>query len=214
LPPISAARRSASVDVAFACDSRSRLALFAAQFLEIGPEFAHDTMQFTDLRAEPFEDFVGRLRLTRLMRARFLELASHPFQLRRQAFSRFVQTGGTQVVDGNLEMMGATFDLRGVGAIDSRLARSAGLTWCAGFALVAAAFRLHPSEFVSKSLSFPHEFTGFIVSSRLLEFGGLAFEFRGLGTEGSGSDWLCDRGRQTGGEQGRPEQEQASVKRK
>jgi hypothetical protein len=151
--------------------------------------------------------------MTGLGWACFLELTSHSFQLLGQALGGFVQAGGMQIVDGHLEVMGAAFDLRGVGAIEPRLARGTGRPRSAGFALAATAFRLHPSEFVSKHLSFPHEFTRFIVASGLLEFGGLAFEFGRLKAEHGGSDWLCDRCRHAGGEQGRSQQEQTSVKR-
>lgn len=147
------------------------------------------------------------------MEARFLEMASHPFQLRRQAFSRFVQAGGMEIVDGHLEVMGATFDLSRVGALESRLARGAGRTFRAGFALAAVALRLHSAELGSERLSFSHEFACFIVMSRLLELSGFAFEFSRLGTDNRGLDRLCDRCRHTGGEQGRPKQDQASAER-
>jgi hypothetical protein len=171
-------------------------------------------MQFTDLRAEIFEGFVPCLRLARLMWGRFLEMASHLFQLWGQAFGGFVQAGGTQVVDGNLEVTGATFDLGRVGAVKSRLARDAGLTCRAGFALAATALRLHPAEFGPERLDSPHQFLGFVMSTRFLEFSGFAFEFGRLGTENRGAGRLRDRCRHGGGEQGRPKQEQAGAERK
>ncbi len=116
-------------------------------------------------------------------------------------FGGFMQTGGVQIVDGDLEVMGAAFDLAWVGALIGFLARASRL------AALVIVFRTAAVELGSQFFDLPHQHAGFVVLTCLLEFGGFAFKFGSLGAQGGGADRLCGCGGDARGDQHRAEQE-------